>query len=95
MNATGRDVGLNRALQATKHPVFMGDSVELAQGLELFSCNARSHPFGSKSFGLSVQRNDVTEPDDFWHATKICRFSVQFAYIGRWCGLLCHCTVLP
>ena len=67
LNADGKDIGLDRTLQANKRLVFVGDSVELAEGLELCSCNARSHPFGSESFGLSVRRNGVTEPDDFWH----------------------------
>ena len=62
-----RYIGLEPALKANPRLVPVGDSLEIGDGLTLFSCNERPRPYVMDSYGLNVLRGDALMPDDFRH----------------------------
>ena len=62
-----RYIGLDPALKANPRLVPVGDSLEIGDGLTLFSCNERPRPYVMDSYGLNVLRGDALMPDDFRH----------------------------
>ena len=62
-----RYIGLEPALKANPRLVPVGDSLEIGDGLTLFSCNERPRPYVMDSYGLNVLRGDALIPDDVRH----------------------------
>ena len=62
-----RYIGLEPALKANPRLVPVGDSLEIGDGLTLFSCNERPRPYVMDSYGLNLLRGDALMPDDFRH----------------------------
>lgn len=67
LNAEGKDIGLDPTLKTNERLVFVRDDTKIVDGLELFSCNGRTRPFGTEAFGLSMRENGAPVPDDFRH----------------------------
>ena len=63
----GTYAGLDVSLRDDPRIILTGDELELSPQLHLYSCNRRERrdPFGS--FGLTMQRDGKTLPDDFRH----------------------------
>ena len=66
-NGTEKYIGLDKRLQGNPrlHPV--SDTLEIAKGLTLFSCNACPRPHGTDSGGLKRREGDSFFDDDFLH----------------------------
>jgi 7,8-dihydropterin-6-yl-methyl-4-(beta-D-ribofuranosyl)aminobenzene 5'-phosphate synthase len=66
-NGTEKYIGLDKRLQGNPrlHPV--ADTLEIAKGLTLFSCNACPRPHGTDSGGLTKRVGDAFFADDFLH----------------------------
>ena len=62
-NAEGRYIGLSQELKSSPRLIFTGDSLEIAPGITLFSCNGLPRPFGTDSAGLTLEG----KPDLFLH----------------------------
>ncbi|MBQ8057607.1 MAG: MBL fold metallo-hydrolase [Ruminococcus sp.] len=60
-------IGLDVTLKDSDRLVFVGDELEIADGLTLFSCNNEWCKWDINSGGLSVLKNDEKIPDPFLH----------------------------
>ena len=60
-------IGLNPALKGHPRLVFAENQQELAPGITLCSCNDRSRPFPTDSFGLQVLEGGTLVADSFRH----------------------------
>ena len=66
-NAQGKDIGLDPELQSCDRLIYTDDSLELAPGITLCSCNDRVRPVPTDSAGIQVQENGLWKPDLFLH----------------------------
>lgn len=66
-NGTEKYIGLDVSLAESDRLCFIGDALQLAEGLTLYSCNDYEKHFDLGSFGLNQKINDYFLPDDFRH----------------------------
>lgn len=66
-NASGKYIGLDKSLQTNERLVFVERELEIADGISLYSRNEDERKFPTDSFGLGIERNGETVPDDFFH----------------------------
>jgi len=66
-NGQGKDIGLDPQLQASDRLVFTGDTLQLAPGITLYSCNERARIVPTDSSGMSVTEEGHSRPDLFLH----------------------------
>ena len=66
-NASGKYIGLDKALKENPRLIFTKDVYQIAPGLGLYSCNRRVKPFDLGSFGLTKLTGGQFLPDDFHH----------------------------
>lgn len=83
-NGTGKYIGLEPSLLESKRLIFVEDSLQIAEGVTLYSCNDRLRPFPADSFGLTVQKDGEFFPDDFRHEQYllIAENGRQFCFSG-------------
>ena len=62
-NADGKYIGLAENLKENPRLIFTDDTLEIAPGICLFSCNDRPRPYGTDSAGLTLE----DAPDKFRH----------------------------
>ena len=67
LNATGRDIGLNKALQQSDRLIFTDAELVIDEELALYTCNNRARPFAMPACGLSMVENGERVPEDFRH----------------------------
>ena len=66
-NAMEKYIGLDPELQANDRIVFTGDAMELAEGVQLFTCNDRAPAHKVDSAGLLKRDGEQLIADDFAH----------------------------
>jgi len=66
-NAVERYIGLDPSLAASDRFIFTEDTLTIAPGITLYSCNDRVRPYGTDCAGLSVRREEKLIPEDFRH----------------------------
>lgn len=66
-NGQGKDIGLNPELQTSDRLVLTEDTLQLAPGVTLFSCNGETRIVPTDSSGMSVTENGQSQPDLFFH----------------------------
>lgn len=64
-NASGRYIGLSEPLRSSPRLVFTEDTLEIAPGITLHSCNGLPSPFPTDSSGLTA--GETRKPDAFLH----------------------------
>lgn len=62
-NADGKFIGLPQELKGNPRLILTGDTLEIAPGITLFSCNGLPRPYGTDSAGLTLDGR----PDSFLH----------------------------
>ena len=67
LNATGRDIGLNKALQQSDRLIFTDAELVIDEELALYTCNDRARPFAMPPCGLSMVEKGERVPEDFRH----------------------------
>ena len=66
-NGVEKYIGLDKRLQGHARLCTVTDTCEIAAGLTLFTCNARTRPHGTHSGGLTKRVDGVFSEDDFLH----------------------------
>lgn len=66
-NGTAKFIGLDEKLANSNRLVFVDESLEIAEGFELFSCNDKKRAYETNPFGLTIFENDNFVPEDFRH----------------------------
>lgn len=66
-NASGDDIGVDKAIQSSGRLVSCGEICEIAPGLTLCSCNDRERSVPLDHAGLQMDGEDGLCPDDFRH----------------------------
>ncbi|MGE4276276.1 MAG: MBL fold metallo-hydrolase [Lawsonibacter sp.] len=67
LKATGKDIGLDPALQENPRLISVDDYIRLDNGLELFSCNEWERFYKLNPFGLTMCLDGEVLPEDFRH----------------------------
>lgn len=62
-NASGKYIGLDAALKSSGRVILTDDTLTIAPGITLHSCNALPRPYGTDSAGLTLD----SKPDFFLH----------------------------
>ncbi len=60
-------IGVDPKLCSVDRVVTVGETLRLAEGLTLFSCNEKEKSYPADSFGLTVLENGMFRPDSFRH----------------------------
>lgn len=66
-NAEGRDIGTDLKLAQSDRLVFTENVLSIAPGITLYSCNDRTRPYPTDTYGICKEENGKIIPDDFCH----------------------------
>ncbi len=66
-NGSEKYIGLDKSLIKNDRIVLVDDEYNLTENISLLSCNGKTRPFLTQSFGLNKKVNGEFLPDDFLH----------------------------